>query len=330
MSAAPISKKSKKASIPAKLQAQWDKDRAKKAEAKRERAEARLAILLDPYSSKSKKSRNKAKKSKQAYETPFTSVQGEMDFDSNDDPADDVNFNRGGKSNRSGINNMVALDEEIQYFLRDLGKTTMSLPPMDKDSRRRIHELAGAYSLKSASKGAGRKRFTTLIKTSRSGVNPNRKKIGRILKLESSAYFSQATWSAKSGSGNFTMPGTKSGKGGAKMGGQDMAKRREGEVVGEGAKSIGQENLGHKLLSKMGWTEGTRIGKGEDGLAIPSVSFAFSTHHCLATCTDFCRVLFLQDHGDCQEHEDGSRSRLRPSHLKFSCFFQSTLLNPAY
>jgi hypothetical protein len=173
----------------------------------------------------------------------------------------------GGERDRSGITNMVLLDDEIQFFLRDLGKTTMSLPPMEKESRKRVHELADCYSLKSASKGAGRKRFTTLIKTSRSGLNPNRAKIGRILRLESSSYFAQASWSAKSGSGNHTMPGTRGG--GA---GKDLAKRREGEVVGEGAKMLGQDNLGHKLLSKMGWTEGTRIGKSEDGLAVPWVT----------------------------------------------------------
>lgn len=310
--AAPITKKSKHASIPADLQAQWAKDRTKKADRKRERAEARLAALLDPYSSNSNKSRNKAKKSKQPHATAWTSVEGELDFDSDDDDDDGPlpigTITKGGKNDRSGITNMVALDEEIQRFLRDHGKTTMSLPPMEKESRKRVHELADCYSLKSASKGAGRKRFTTLIKTSRSGLHPNRKKVGRILRLESSSYFAQASWSAKSGSGNHTMPGSRGGAGA----GRDLAKRREGEVVGEGAKQLDQDNLGHKLLSKMGWSEGMRIGHGEGGLAAPCVSPCLCPPARCGQTADLVHSLSFssQSHGRRQEQQVRSRRRL--------------------
>lgn len=51
--------------------------------------------------------------------------------------------------------------------------------------------------------------------------------------------------------------------------GNDAAKRKEGEVVGEGAKMLGEDNLGHRLLSKMGWAEGGKIGKGDGGLNQP-------------------------------------------------------------
>jgi predicted RNA-binding protein Jag len=44
-------------------------------------------------------------------------------------------------------------------FLTDHGKTTMTLPPMEKFSRKRVHELASCYQLKSQSKGKGRGRF---------------------------------------------------------------------------------------------------------------------------------------------------------------------------
>lgn len=57
-------------------------------------------------------------------------------------------------------------------------------------------------------------------------------------------------------------------KGGA--GGGAGSRRRDGELVGEGAERIGGDNVGHKLLSMMGWAEGDRIGKGE-GLDNPWV-----------------------------------------------------------
>ena len=57
--------------------------------------------------------------------------------------------------------------------------------------------------------------------------------------------------------------------GGGGGGGPDASKRREGEVVGEHVKALGVENLGHRLLSKMGWSEGGKIGRGEGGLNVP-------------------------------------------------------------
>jgi len=220
---------------------------------------------------------------------------------------------------------MVALDREIQGFLRDHGKTTMSLPPMEKESRKRVHLVSHqrffllgpfvrttkltksrtrvSFSLPHSpfsSPNATVSRATVkvlverdsrtspsffnlshlhspsspllffrsipsiLIKTSRTGVTPNRGKVARILNVQSDSAFYKASWSPRSGSGNHTMPGR--GGGG---GGPDASKRREGEVVGADSKMLGAENLGHRLLSKMGWSEGGKIGRGEGGLNVP-------------------------------------------------------------
>ena len=47
------------------------------------------------------------------------------------------------------------------------------------------------------------------------------------------------------------------------------ARMRDGEAVGEGAERIGMENIGHRLLSQMGWAEGGRIGRSDGGLDNP-------------------------------------------------------------
>ena len=48
----------------------------------------------------------------------------------------------------------VSLEAQIRRFLFDIGgKDTMVLPPCDKATRKRIHELADAFNLKSQSKG---------------------------------------------------------------------------------------------------------------------------------------------------------------------------------
>lgn len=123
--ASPTSKKSKH--IPAHLQSQWDLDRSKKADFKRARAEARLESLLDPFTSGSKNSRSNDRKGKKKGKNVF----------SPDDPDSDQEMTSRAKG--GGITDMVALDREIQGFLRDHGKTTMSLPPMEKESRKRVH-----------------------------------------------------------------------------------------------------------------------------------------------------------------------------------------------
>ena len=52
------------------------------------------------------------------------------------------------------------------------------------------------------------------------------------------------------------------------VGGGTVPKNREGEEVGFGADRIGADNIGHKLLAAMGWTEGSGIGS-QKGMANP-------------------------------------------------------------
>jgi hypothetical protein len=58
--------------------------------------------------------------------------------------------------------------------------------------------------------------------------------------------------------------------------GKVMIKTRDGEVVGQAAAKIGGDNVGHQLLSKMGWAEGDRIGKS-GGIADPLVAIMKNT-----------------------------------------------------
>ncbi|PWN29753.1 hypothetical protein BDZ90DRAFT_207813, partial [Jaminaea rosea] len=143
------------------------------------------------------------------------------------------------------------------------GHTTLSLPPMDKRARARVHMLAGAYSLASKSRGSGSNRFTTLIKTGRSGVNVDSAKVGRVLRGTADVRLGNG----KKGKGKASARGG-GGSGGARGGGAISVSRNiEGADVGWGADRIGADNIGHKLLSMMGWAEGTGMGVG--GMAEP-------------------------------------------------------------
>ncbi|KZP26541.1 hypothetical protein FIBSPDRAFT_928685 [Athelia psychrophila] len=212
-------KRNKNKAIPANLQDQWDKDRAHKAEIKVLRAQARIDAAADALTPK--KGGKKGRKAMRAA-AKF-------------DPDIEV-------PNR--VTDMFTVEQQIRRFLENLGgKQTMVLPPMEKESRKQVHELAIAFNLKSASKGKGSGRYTTLSKTTRSGMGINEGKIRRIVK--------------RGGGGSFMSPVF---AGGAGRGGGTAPRHKEGDEVGKAAPKIGQSNLGFKMLALMGWSEGERIG----------------------------------------------------------------------
>src|SRR6266446_4032491 len=85
------------------------------------------------------------------------------------------------------------------------------LPPMCREMRKTVHELAHAFKLYSKSENNDAARFTTLIKTTRGGVNVNEKAIARTLGQPSSHV-------------------THGGKGKSRAG---RVRPRDGEIVGE-------------------------------------------------------------------------------------------------
>ncbi|KAI0633502.1 hypothetical protein C8Q77DRAFT_1209507 [Trametes polyzona] len=219
-------KRGKDKDVPPELQEQWQRDRAKKAENKRKRALERMQLAADPLA--------QHKGGKKGRKAMLAAARA----------ADDMDL-----PNR--IIDFVSLEQQIRRFLADIGgSNSMSLPPADKETRKRVHELAGAFNLKSQSKGSGQTRYTTLIKTSKSGIGINERKIRRILKEATNG-----AWVAPDGEGR---------KGRTKA--MSLAHHREGEVVGKAklrvqeAPKIGESNLGFKMLAAMGWNDGDRIG----------------------------------------------------------------------
>ena len=100
------------------------------------------------------------------------------------------------------------------------------------------------------------------MKTAQSGHNIDEVKIARIVAAASQpgGKFFKAIYSKyKSGGPKKRGPGDRG----------TSARMRDGETVGEGADKIGMENIGHQLLSRMGWAEGGKIGRTEGGLDAP-------------------------------------------------------------
>ncbi|KAG9125469.1 hypothetical protein FRC07_007464 [Ceratobasidium sp. 392] len=170
-------------------------------------------------------------------------------------------------NNSGAITSLPALEPKLRAFVANLGMHSMALQAMDKESRRRVHLLAECFGIKTASKGSGTGRYVTLIRTSRTGLGIDEAKIRRLIRAAEDAEdggvaaFNRAYY-------------RNDGAGGS--GGKARIKTRDGEVVGRAAAKIGVDNIGHQLLSKMGWSEGDRIGKS-GGIADPLVAVMKST-----------------------------------------------------
>ncbi|KAH9957298.1 hypothetical protein BC827DRAFT_1226041 [Russula dissimulans] len=218
--------RNKNTSIPEELYDQWERDRAKKAERKRLRDLERMAAALDPFMTR--KGGKKARKARLA----------------------------------AALAAPVTLETVVGYmrrFVADIGGArTLPLPPMGREMRKSVHELAEAFKLKSKSQGKGVGRFTSLIKTTFSGITVNEEKVTRILGRSSSPPF-HATHRGERGKGR-----------------AGRARPRDGEVVGEAAPKLNGSNIGFRMLSAMGWEEGHQIGV-VGGLEAPLVAVIKTT-----------------------------------------------------
>lgn len=230
------------------LQAQWERDRSKKSAKKKARAAARQMAALNPYpnshktgstQSKSNKERKREKRSQRATLKMLA------------DQAD------GDMSLTTSINSFAKINAMIESFLADTEHSTLTLPSMRKHDRAMVHNLANAYSLKSKSRGKGVTRFPILYKTSRSGQSVDHRRVSRLLHtpfgvMEDDMFDHRGL--GRSGPRATVTP-----------------RPREGTRVGGTAKKITQDNIGHRLLQTMGWSDGQGLGRSE-GRAEPVVA----------------------------------------------------------
>ncbi|KAK1235286.1 squalene synthetase-like protein, partial [Marasmius sp. AFHP31] len=125
-------RKDKNKDLPPDLAELWERDRAKKADRKRERDLEKLMQAADPLRS------NKGGKKGRKLTARVASL----------DPTITTIPNR--------VFDTTTLVQQIRRFIDDVGgPKQMSLPPTNKETRKMVHELAQAFNLKSISKGKG-------------------------------------------------------------------------------------------------------------------------------------------------------------------------------
>ncbi|KAK3384735.1 hypothetical protein B0H63DRAFT_471410 [Podospora didyma] len=157
---------------------------------------------------------------------------------------------------------------ELVTFLLDSAES-IQFPPMDKQARRILHELANKFNIKSQSTGSGDNRRPVLYRTKRTA------KYATARIMEATIHVEEAT--VRINRKYFPRIDTKGGRslprepGSGGRGGK-AATYREGEIVGASAPQLGQENKGHAMLEKMGWSKGMGLGANENKGILEPVS----------------------------------------------------------
>lgn len=158
---------------------------------------------------------------------------------------------------------MRQVQDELRLFLQS-AQQSRPFPPMAKEERRVLHQVADKLRLKSKSVGSGKNRFPVLYKT-RFTVAYEEEQLGRICRSASRGFLQNSSSAVK------TSAKVRGARGRNARGGFDRSavSLRNGEVVGADAKELGKENFGHRLMEKMGWQAGTALGKDGEGLLVP-------------------------------------------------------------
>ncbi|KAI9321350.1 hypothetical protein BX666DRAFT_1901340 [Dichotomocladium elegans] len=163
------------------------------------------------------------------------------------------------------------IDKRIQNFIMDDDITSYQFAPMSKHCRRQVHLIALAYKLKTHSIGSGAQRMPILQKTRNTFLPTDRRYIERFLQQAQSTIDAQSSVLRKHRIDYDLTGKNKKDKKGKKKS-RDTSSLRKPEhnsIVGSGARPLDESNVGHRMLSAMGWKQGDTLGTANDGLAAP-------------------------------------------------------------
>ncbi|KAK3690053.1 hypothetical protein B0T22DRAFT_536826 [Podospora appendiculata] len=163
---------------------------------------------------------------------------------------------------------------ELVTFL--LGSVeTVQFPPLDKQARKILHELASKFKIKSQSTGSGDNRRPVLYRTKHTSRYAQSAIMEVTSQVDAAAvrihrrYFHRID--TKFNSPFPKAPGA-GGGGGRRAGGSKAVTYQDGEIAGASAPQLGQENKGHAMMEKMGWSKGMALGSIENkGILVPVV-----------------------------------------------------------
>ncbi|CAO3592415.1 unnamed protein product [Absidia cylindrospora] len=190
---------------------------------------------------------------------------------------------------------LLKIDSRIRDFINNDQLNSYQFAPMSKNCRKQLHLLSTAYNLKSSSIGTGKIRTPIVTKTERTFIPQDRRYIDRFIVEAQSTITAQNNIARKhqipvpssrnsiSGGGHSNgkkgksrkdrdrkqQPSLGKKKSNTGTGTGDLGPSSHGTVVASNAAPITGSNVGHRLLTSMGWKEGSGLGSNQEGITDP-------------------------------------------------------------
>ncbi len=138
---------------------------------------------------------------------------------------------------------------------------------MDKEARKILHELANKFKIKSQSTGNGDQRRPVLYRTKRTVRYAETRSGDAVIHVNEAAMRIRRKYFHRIDAKGRPSPKPSGARSGVKA-----VTYRDGEIAGASIPELGQENKGHAMLEKMGWTKGMALGATENkGILQPVV-----------------------------------------------------------
>lgn len=172
---------------------------------------------------------------------------------------------------------MTVLDvvRELENFILNVGRKTLPFPNMSPSDMDRIRDLATCYKLDHKLKGGIVDPHLTVLKDGRETLlSVDHKTVFKI--LDSEGTFKLWNLSPKVNPTLITPKMHRKMKlrnlekmAFANLPAKNKVRVFDGHVVGSNAEAIAENNTGHQLLRKLGWSKGTGLGPNRSGIEEP-------------------------------------------------------------
>ncbi|KAF9920855.1 hypothetical protein BGZ65_010873, partial [Modicella reniformis] len=170
---------------------------------------------------------------------------------------------------------LLVVERMIQDFLSS-GKPTVMLPFIQLNLRRCLSELAKHYHVRAKTVGSG---IRALVRTHNSGspVGPFNMRelllkvnmINKCRKAAKAAAKQRHRWSYHLQLRGYDREERDQDSSRRERRGPLGSVVADGTVIGSSASAISVDNVGHRMLSKMGWSPGVGLGASEGGITEP-------------------------------------------------------------
>ncbi len=154
---------------------------------------------------------------------------------------------------------------EFEEFLHDPKRNALTFPPLDPHGNKTLMKFAYLYNMKSRKFGQGKQQHVVAVKNKRTFHSiPDYHSIGLLCKQR--PVFNRID--QKRPRVEVEAEESKS----SRRGKPSKAHVKEGDIVGADAPEIASDNIGRRLLEKLGWKSGQGLGSDNRGIPEPVIA----------------------------------------------------------